>query len=106
MKRTTVHGYRAASSLVLLVGDGALGLAILSTIAINAACSKAVHLASLSGGYLPKTASNISMTHGYTKAFQVGAGIALLALVISAVVIRAPKDLAAPHNLHEVGAPV
>ena len=83
---------------------GALGLAILSTIAINASRAKAVHLASVSGGHLTRTASNIATTHGYTTAFQVGAGIALLGLVISAVVIRAPKEFAARHDISVVAA--
>ena len=83
---------------------GALGLAILSTIAINAARSKAIHLATVSGSHLTKTANNIATTHGYTTAFQVGSGIAVLALVISAVVIRAPKALVASHDLTTLAA--
>ena len=83
---------------------GALGLAILSTIAINATRAKSIHLAALSGGHLSRTAVNIATTHGYTTAFQVGSMIAVLGLAISATVIRAPKTLVAAHDLTTVAA--
>jgi len=72
---------------------GALGLAILSTISIDAFRSKLSGL-SASHGPLTRQAVNIATTHGYTTAFQVGAFIAFAGLLISAVVIRAPKELA------------
>jgi EmrB/QacA subfamily drug resistance transporter len=71
---------------------GALGLAILSTIAINATRSK---LTSLSSGHAHAVtnAMKIATTHGYTTAFQVGAVIALLGFIISVAVIRTPPTL-------------
>jgi EmrB/QacA subfamily drug resistance transporter len=76
---------------------GALGLAILSTISIAAFKSK---IASLTGAshVASHQALNIATTHGYTTAFQVGAFIAFAGLVISAVVIRAPKELGSDAN--------
>jgi hypothetical protein len=76
---------------------GALGLAILSTISIDAFKSK---IASLSGASHVAThqALNIATTHGYTTAFQVGAFIAFAGLLISAIVIRAPKELGSDAN--------
>jgi predicted MFS family arabinose efflux permease len=76
---------------------GALGLAILSTISIDAFKSK---LASLTSGshVLTRQASNIATTHGYTTAFQVGAFIAFAGLLISVIVIRAPKELGSDEN--------
>jgi predicted MFS family arabinose efflux permease len=64
---------------------GALGLAVLATVAIDAQNAKlhALHL-SLT------TVSNIATTHGYVTAFYVSAGIALLSLIISIVMIRVP----------------
>jgi hypothetical protein len=74
---------------------GALGLAILSTIAIDAYKSKLVSVVSASHARATHQAINIATTHGYTTAFQVGAFIAFAGLLISAIVIRAPKQLGA-----------
>ena len=76
----------------------ALVLAILSTISIDAFKSKLTSLASSSNGVISRQASNIAITHGYTTAFQVGAFIALAGLLISAIVIRAPKELGSDAN--------
>jgi EmrB/QacA subfamily drug resistance transporter len=65
---------------------GALGLAVLATVAIDATNSK---LASL-GSHAPN-ASNIATTHGYTTAFMVSAGIAFLGLLVSIIFIRVPQ---------------
>ncbi len=73
---------------------GALGLAILSTIAIDAYRSKIVTIATASHGVISRQAANIATTHGYTTAFQVAAFIAFAGLLISVLVIRAPKQLA------------
>ncbi len=75
---------------------GALGLAILSTISYDAFKSKLASAASASHGVITHQATNIATTHGYTTAFQVGAFIAFAGLVVSAAVIRAPKQLGAP----------
>jgi EmrB/QacA subfamily drug resistance transporter len=64
---------------------GALGLAVLATVAIDAQNAKlhALHLS-------VTTVSNIATTHGYVTAFYVSAGIALLSLIISVAMIRVP----------------
>jgi hypothetical protein len=54
-------------------------------------------------GHATHTAANIATTHGYTTAFQVGAIIALLGLIISALVIRTPAKLDTSAPVH-VGA--
>ena len=64
---------------------GALGLAVLATVAIDATNSK---LSSL--GTHSRTALNVATTHGYTTAFMVSAGIAFLGLLVSVVFIRVP----------------
>jgi EmrB/QacA subfamily drug resistance transporter len=76
---------------------GALGLAVLATVAIDATNSK---LSSL--GKHTTTAVNIATTHGYTTAFLVSAGIAFLGLLVSIVFIRLPKpdeSAAAPSSV-------
>jgi hypothetical protein len=55
---------------------GALGLAVLATVAIDASNAKLHSLHSSSS----TAASNIATTHGYTTAFLVSAGIALASL--------------------------
>jgi predicted MFS family arabinose efflux permease len=77
---------------------GALGLAILSTISIDAFKSKLASLTSAAHGAASHQAANIATTHGYTTAFQVGAFIALAGLLISVLVIRAPKELGSDSN--------
>ncbi len=72
---------------------GALGLAILSTIAFDTYKSKLTSIASTSHGVVSRQAMNIATTHGYTTAFQVAAFIALAGLLVSAIVIRTPKAL-------------
>jgi EmrB/QacA subfamily drug resistance transporter len=67
---------------------GALGLAVLATIAIDATKSKLTSLHSTTS-----MAQKIATTHGYTTAFLVSAGIVAIALLISIVVIRVPADL-------------
>jgi EmrB/QacA subfamily drug resistance transporter len=67
---------------------GALGLAVLATVAIDATKSK---LASF--GTHTSKAVDLATTHGYTTAFFVSAGIAFLGLLISILVIRVPAKL-------------
>ncbi len=64
---------------------GALGLAVLATVAIDAQNSKlhSLHQSTTA-------AMKLATTHGYTTAFTVAAGIAFLGLLISIVVIRVP----------------
>ena len=70
---------------------GALGLAILATIAIDATKNQ---LAGVAGphGHVSATASAIATTHGYTSAFTVAACIALAGFLISLAVIRVPRS--------------
>jgi EmrB/QacA subfamily drug resistance transporter len=77
---------------------GALGLAILSTIAFDAYKSKLASTLGASPNTLSRQAINIATTHGYTTAFQVAAFIAVAGLLISAIVIRAPKELGSDKN--------
>jgi EmrB/QacA subfamily drug resistance transporter len=77
---------------------GALGLAVLATVAIDATNSKLASLHSHA-----TKAYNIATTHGYTTAFMVSAGIAFLGLLISILVIRVPvkpdESVAAAQNV-------
>ena len=63
---------------------GALGLAVLGTVAISATRN------SLAGttGHLNPAEVATATTHGYTEAFTVAAGIAFIAFVVSLAVIR------------------
>jgi EmrB/QacA subfamily drug resistance transporter len=80
---------------------GALGLAVLATVAIDASNSKLHSLHSSS-----KAATKIATTHGYTTAFLVSAAIALVSLLVSVLVIRvSPEDNAAFAVASGVGAP-
>jgi EmrB/QacA subfamily drug resistance transporter len=81
---------------------GALGLAVLATIAIDATKSK---LASLHSTTV--LASHVATTHGYTTAFTVSAAIAFVGLLISIFAVRAPassfrgeSDTPAPALVH------
>ena len=65
---------------------GALGLAVLATIAIDATNSKLHALNATT-----TAAHNVATVHGYTTAFFVSSGISLIALMISIFVIRAPN---------------
>jgi EmrB/QacA subfamily drug resistance transporter len=84
---------------------GALGLAVLATIAVNVTTSKLRGLAA-AGTAHTKEAGAIATTSGYTAAFAVAAGIAALGVIVSVVVIRVPKgDLVdQPAGLSEVGS--
>src|SRR5665213_1276927 len=64
---------------------GALGLAVLATVAIDAAKSKyqSLHQTTI-------VARNVATTHGYTTAFLFAAGISFLGFLISLIVIRVP----------------
>jgi len=68
---------------------GALGLAVLATVAIDTANSKfaSLHQATTA-------AKNIATTHGYSMAFLVAASISFIGLLISIIVIRVPKGTA------------
>lgn len=69
---------------------GALGLAVLATVAINATKGSVRHLAMATHGHVTRAGLSAATTHGYTTAFEVAAGIAFLGFLVSAVVIRVP----------------
>jgi predicted MFS family arabinose efflux permease len=66
---------------------GAIGLAVLATVAIDAQNAQlhGIHNAT-------SKVVDIATTHGYTTAFFVSAGITFIAFVISVVAIRVPKE--------------
>jgi EmrB/QacA subfamily drug resistance transporter len=68
---------------------GALGLAVLATVAIDATNSK-LHSLHATSSSASTAVSNIATTHGYTIAFFVSAGITLVSLIISVAMIRVP----------------
>jgi EmrB/QacA subfamily drug resistance transporter len=70
---------------------GAIGLATLSTVAVEAINSQARKLASTHAGNVTLAMQKQAVVHGYSRAFLVAAGVACLALVISAVFIRSPR---------------
>jgi len=70
---------------------GALGLAVLATIAISSAKSRLAGLAAAAHGHEGPRAIAIATTHGYTSAFEVATCIALIGVVLSIAVIRPPK---------------
>lgn len=88
-----VQGHETGLASALLncmqQAGGALGLAVLSTIAIHAANNKVANLAG-PGGQLSARSTAIATTHGYAVAFLVGAAIALAGVIISIVGIHAP----------------
>ncbi len=73
---------------------GALGLAVLATVAIDAMKSKLASLHSLA-----PAAQAVATTHGYTTAFVWGSAIALVGLVVSLVMIRVPAVMPGDQEL-------
>ncbi len=69
---------------------GALGLAVLATVAIDATKSKLHALTTAGHAHLTPATTAAATTHGYTTAFAVGAGVAFIGLIISMLVIRTP----------------
>jgi EmrB/QacA subfamily drug resistance transporter len=67
---------------------GAVGLALLSTIAVNAAHSRATALARVNGGNLSPALLHQATAHGYGRAFLAGSALTLLAFVVAAILIR------------------
>jgi MFS family permease len=91
-------GEAGLASALLNTGQqvgGALGLAVLGTIAISArrayvSAAVAAHHA------VTRAVTNAATVHGYTRGFVVGSAIVAGALVISLLVVRAPKSVATP----------
>ena len=70
---------------------GALGLSVLATVAIDATTTKAHSLTAPAHGHATGLTHLIAIGHGYTTAFEIAAGIALVGLAISVTVIRVPR---------------
>lgn len=70
---------------------GAIGLALLGTIA--AAATR--HELATAHPPLSPAVTAAAVTHGYTRAFEVGAGLLLVALLLSALVIRVRRPVPA-----------
>jgi len=73
---------------------GALGLAVLATVAIDATKSEYKTL-----NHSTSVAKNVATTHGYTTAFFVAAGISFLGFLISLIFIRVPTAAIEPEGL-------
>ena len=71
---------------------GALGLAVLATIAIDATRHRAQSLATAAHGHATAAALAVATTHGYATAFLVASGVALVGFVISLAVIRMSRS--------------
>ncbi|MGH9082172.1 MAG: MFS transporter, partial [Acidimicrobiales bacterium] len=71
---------------------GAVGLAALSTIAVTAAKAALRSSAAAHRGLVTPHLAAVATTHGYTRAFLVGAAIAAGAAVVSLVTIRVGRD--------------
>jgi EmrB/QacA subfamily drug resistance transporter len=67
---------------------GAIGLALLSTVSVNAIRSRAGELAARHGGHLTAGLQHQAVVHGYDTGFIVGGLIACGALVVSVAVLR------------------
>ena len=80
---------------------GALGLAVLATVAIDATKNRLHTLTAADRGHAGAAAGTVATTHGYTTAFEVSAGIALAGLVISVLAIRAPRPTSNPGTADE-----
>jgi EmrB/QacA subfamily drug resistance transporter len=70
---------------------GAVGLALLSTVAVEATRSVSRQLAASNGGQLSVALGHQAVVHGYTRAFLVAASIGCLAILVSLLAIRAPR---------------
>jgi MFS family permease len=67
---------------------GAIGLSLLSTVAVTATRNKRASLTTGNGGHLGTHLANVATVHGYDQAFLVAAAIAFAGLILSITVIR------------------
>lgn len=91
-------GLAGLASALLNTGQqigGAVGLAVLSTIAVTATRTRLHALGVAHHGALDAHLRAEGITHGYSRAFLVGAGIALVATAVSAASIRVRRSAAA-----------
>jgi len=109
LSKVAINDTGVASSL-LNVGQqvgGALGLAILGTVAWSAVANSVhaqaaaaaaaaktatVHLSAGQAAALQKAATNHALAHGFSQGYVVSAGIMLLALIITLVAIRVRRE--------------
>ncbi|HEY3810065.1 MAG TPA: MFS transporter [Acidimicrobiales bacterium] len=70
---------------------GAIGLALLSTVSVEAIRSRTGQLAASHGGHLTVALQHQAVVHGYDRGFMVATGIACLALLVSVIVIRVDR---------------
>ena len=70
---------------------GAIGLATLSTVAVEAINTRTRQLAATHAGHLTVALQKQAVVHGYSRAYLVAAGVACLGLVVSALFIRTPR---------------
>ncbi|MGC1406104.1 MAG: MFS transporter, partial [Candidatus Dormiibacterota bacterium] len=70
---------------------GAVGLAVLGTIASSAIRSQLPHLAAAAHGRLTPHLTDVATATGYADAFRAGAVIALGAFLVALLVIRPPR---------------
>jgi hypothetical protein len=99
---------------------GSIGLAVLGTVAWSAVANSigsqaaaaaaaakhhaAVHLPAAKAAALPKAVTDHALSVGFAKGYEVSAGIALLALIITVIAIRVKRsDLA---GINPMAAPV
>jgi predicted MFS family arabinose efflux permease len=73
---------------------GALGLAVLATVAIDATKHELHGFTATAHERASAAANAIATTHGYTNAFTVATFIALAGFIVSLVVIRVPRAMA------------
>jgi EmrB/QacA subfamily drug resistance transporter len=96
---TAVSGVRpeesGLASALLNTGQqvgGAIGLALLSTVAIDAIRSRTTQVAAAHHGHLTAPLIQAATLHGYHRAFLLAAAADSLALIISVTAIRAPRQ--------------
>jgi MFS family permease len=84
---------------------GALGLAVLGTIAISAA-RRYIGAAAASSHHVTTAVVNAGVTHGYTRAIFVGAGIMAGAVLISIALIRTPRPAGPLGDIEPADGPI
>ena len=102
------HHETGLASALLNTGQqvgGALGLAVLATVAIDVTKNHLSNAAAVAHGHISAAAQAVAVTHGYTTAFEVGAIVAFLGLLITIFVIKSPKQNLAKDAFETESAP-